>query len=117
MYQPRLQDLTRQQVLKYNEIKRILKKGKIPACLLSPVLLRQHNDTQPEIAHIKYGDQEVCIDALILNYCADGIAARKAFRDGIYAKPTTNVEPIDEDNTMVAMSRQDRVMYQRGYDE
>ncbi len=91
MYQVRLQDLSRDQVLRFNEIKRMLKSGRIPAALLNPVLIKNHNANSPAVAKIEHTNQEVSIDSLVVRYVADGVEARSFFKHMI--KPT---EVIDE---------------------
>lgn len=93
LQQPRLQDLNRDQVLRFNELKRMLKLGKIPAALINPILIKDHNDNSPTVARIDHGNQEVSIDSLLVRYVADGIGARKFFK--YMVKPTEVVDEKD----------------------
>lgn len=109
MYQPRLQDMSRQQREHFMEIKRLLKKGFIPAALLNPVIIKLHNENSPQVAQITHGGQEVSLDALALRYVSDGISARKHFRDTVHALSEATVkQPTGEDLDLGGMSRRDR---------
>ncbi len=94
MYQVRLQDLSRDQVLRFNEIKRLLRSGKIPAALLNPILIKKHNENSPAVAKIEHTNQDVSIDSLVVRYVADGVEARSFFKHMI--KPAPKVEAVDD---------------------
>ena len=104
--QPRLSELNRHQVEKYNEIKRLLKRGKILAAMLNPAIIKEHNRVNPDVAQITHGSDEVCLDSLALLYSSDGISARKFFRDTIY---DTVVKDDSQGLDMSGMSRRDRL--------
>ncbi|OYZ26138.1 MAG: hypothetical protein B7Y23_02815 [Sulfurovum sp. 16-42-52] len=106
MNQPRLQDMPRHQTQLFNEIKRLLKQGKIPAALLNPAIIREHNENSPQVARIDHPGQEVSLDALALRYASDGIAVRKHFRDIVFPLNETTVKQDNAD--LSGMSRRDR---------
>ena len=105
MYQPRVQDLNPHKREQFNDVIKMLRKGKIPACLLSPAIIKQHNMAQPEIAHITYADQEVNLDSLAVLYCADGVAVRKDFRDRVI---NHSAKEDTQQDDLAGLSRRDR---------
>ena len=66
-------------------MKRLLKKGLIPACLINPALIRQHNENSPEVARIGNGGDNISLDALLLHYASDGVSVRKYWRDTVFS--------------------------------
>jgi len=106
MIQPRLEEMPRDKIKLFNEIRVMLKTGKIPASLINPALINQHNQNSPFIAQINHGSQEISLDSLALLYANDGIATRKHFRDMVISPRNTDtpLESVD----LVARSRSDR---------
>ena len=112
MYQPRLAEMPRDKVKLFNEIRIMLKRGKIPASLINPALINQHNENSPFVAQINHGTQEISLDSLALLYAYDGIATRKHFRDMVISprNADTPLEAVDLDATRSRSDRHQDIM-------
>ncbi len=81
MYQqPRVSEFNRHQVESYTKVRKMLAKGSIPAGLLNPILIQEHNACNPPVAHITHPGQEVNLHSLAVLYGADGVETRKFFK-------------------------------------
>ena len=107
MYYPSLQNMKRHEIKRFNEIKELLKKGKIPAGMVNPMIIKEHNEVSPEVCKIDHGNQELSLDALALLYISYGVSTRKHWRDTVFSKEPTKVESI-EDLDFSTMSRKER---------
>ena len=105
MYQPRVSEMKQYQRQAFNKIRAMLKQGKIPAGLINPALLCEHNENSPQVAHIMHSEQEVSLDALAIHYAVNGIGARKFFNDNIRQPRGTATEQRED---LGARSRRDR---------
>lgn len=112
MYQPRLSEMNRQQRQSFNEMKKILKQGKIPAALINPALIRKHNENSPAVAHIKNGGDNVSLDSLLLHYLSDSHIVRKYWRDTVHSSEALELDdtfaPVAKD--LNGLSRKERRM-------
>ncbi len=118
MTQPRLSEMPKYKVERFNELKRTLRTGKIPAFLLNPEIIEMHNRCNPPVAQIVDGMQEVSLDGLVLMYVHDGESTRKFFNH--FVSPiATKREPEPEPELEIkhdpahhkVQSRQDRHMF------
>jgi hypothetical protein len=114
MIQPRVQDYNRQQLNLFNEVKKHMKIGMIPAGMVNPSLIAYHNDNSPKVAHITHPQQEVSLDALAVLYCDDiaGLKSRRLFTDILREESTHTVVDVLDNEDMRSYSRSDRVMIQ-----
>lgn len=108
MYYPSLQNMKHHQIEAFNNIKAMLRQGKIPAGLINPKLIKEHNDNSPAVAKIEHSSDDLSLDALAILYAADGVASRKHWRDTVHHKEPTREEPIEELN-LGALSRRERL--------
>lgn len=109
MYYPSLQNMKRHQIEHFNEIKALLKQGKIPAGMVNPAIIKMHNDNSPQVARIDHSSDELSLDALAILYASDGIAARKHWRDTVHhEEPAKEDADPDFDLDLSSLSRRDR---------
>lgn len=93
----RLQDFSHYEIQKFNDLRRILQTGKIPAYLLNPSILLAHNEKNPQVAHL-HESSEVSIDSLLVLVSGDGIIgvnARAAMRGALRKK--RHIKDLDDD--------------------
>ena len=82
---PRVQDFNRDQVLRFNELRNLSKRGKIPAWLLNPSIILSHNECSPSVAQL-HETSEVSLDSLAVlavGAAEVGINARSAIRKAL----------------------------------
>ena len=82
---PRTADFNQHQAQRFNELKELLRCGKIPTWLLNPSIILSHNECSPSVAQLDEAS-EVSLDSLaVLAIGASevGINARSAMRSAL----------------------------------
>lgn len=110
LQQPQLSNMNRQQIEKFNEIRILLKQGKIPAYLVSPEIINMHNACNPDVAKVTHGSQELSLDGLALLYASDGVEIRRFFKGNLNNTLTTD-DTTPHIDPLAARSRSDRHMF------
>ena len=75
----RVCDLNPAKAQRFSEILQMIREGFMPASMVNPILIRNHNDTSPTVAQIVAENGRINLDSLALLYASDGLEARKLF--------------------------------------
>lgn len=105
----RVRDFTHHQAQQFNRIKSMIKRGRLPAALVSAAALNAHNEVSPSQARIEHPEQEVLLDALVINYVSNGVEIRKAFRDQVESRIERSQAYEDNGDSLAGRSRRDRM--------
>ena len=100
MYQqPRVQDLNPAQRERFNELRKMINMGFLPAGMVSPALLVAHNQVNPDVAKLTHPNDKVNLQSLALMYMTEGVDARRQMLDATRL-PRVNDIDLDSSTTL-----------------
>jgi len=99
-------DMSRREIEKYNTMRKTFSGGRIPVWMLNPILIQEHNQSQPSVSVLDMLDT-VSLDRLAMFVAGDidvGVKARSFFK---HMDSPIRVTPLEQIPLVASKSRRE----------